>query len=176
MRPAREELDEAIDRVAAAMTFAPVDPARAAQVANGIRPLARSTVPWLGAATAVAAIALAVAAITMWRIHPAEQVAATVSRGPEWPAPKVDRPRPEQPVKRQAGATRTPREAPRAERARLQVQSAIVPQIAALPLPDVLEVDELPTPSLTIAPVDLAPLDVANLEVTELASGDDDRE
>lgn len=172
-----EELDEVIDRIAAAVTFVPADPALAARVAEGARVKTATVFRWPGPAAAVAAIVLVVIASSLWRQKSAEQMAeqviATTPIGVEAfpviePAPTAaanpSRVRASTPVR---GVLRSA-EGDRPEPG--------VPQIEALSSPAPLSVRELPTDSLTIAPVDLAPLDLASLALAEIDSRDDPKE
>jgi hypothetical protein len=171
-----EELDEVIDRVAASMTFAPADSTFVARVTDGLRGDTRGAFPWLRVAAVAAAVAIVVAAITVSRDEPDERVVRTAPSRSERMTPAVEAPQVTQATDSHDSAPPSPRQVQRAPRARVQSEAGDVPQIAALPSPDLLAVEELRTHLLTIVPVDLAPLDLGNLAVAEIDVRDDPKE
>jgi len=172
----REELDDTIDRVAAAITYVPADPTLAGRIAERIGH-GSDVFAWRGllaGAVGVAAVAIVVALITNARQQsieaplvttaPAER-APVVAKAPTLVAPTesgVDAAQPPQRVR----ATPSPDAA----------IARVTPQIPALSSPAPLDVADLATDALTIAPVELAPLDLASLAVDELADRDDPKE
>jgi hypothetical protein len=171
----REELDETIDRVAAAITFVPADPALAGRVADRIRS-AQNAFEWrllLAGAAGVAAVVIGIAVMTndrrqpiepplVMKPSPSELAPVAEARPPAPPEPRVD----------PAPLGRTTPSAP----TRLAEAAPSVPQIAALDAPALLDVPDLPTSALTIAPAEIAPLDLASLAIADLGDHNDPKE
>ena len=175
MTPQREDMDDAIDRIAAATTFVPADPALAREIALGIRAGTRSVVVWpqLAAATVVAALIVAVFAIPREKpvqrtIAPTPRVEQTVPVVEATPAATAAPAVVQRPVS-------MPRDVRKARNDSAEVSSGI-PQIEALHLPPPLAVRELPFDSLTIAPVDLAPIELRDLPLAVIDNRDSPKE
>jgi hypothetical protein len=174
----REEIDDTIDRVAAAITFVPADPAFAARIAErlGSEP-ALAGLAWPRLAAGIAVVALVVAAIAVSREKPAERLVGTVPPATVDASPPGVEPAQADPPVAPSNVNTRARPALRgAPASRAADDVSGVPQIAALNLPEPLDVADLPTDSLTIAPVELAPLELASLAVAELDTRDDFKE
>jgi hypothetical protein len=168
-----EQLDDVIDRVAAAETFVPADGALARQVAQSVHTsrVSASAWPQLAAIAAVATIALI--AVTMVRNQPVEPATATPPR--VQPVPVVES---TQVTKREAVPV-TPTASVRAVRREAMPiieDTGGVPQIEALAMPQPLTVAELPVESLTIGTVDLTPIELGNLPLAEIDHRDSPKE
>lgn len=171
----REEIDDIIDRVAAAITFVPADPAFAARIIDRLDDGKAAGVAWPRWAAATALLAIVIAgAIAISRDDAPQEV--LVSAPPvERPASRVV-PQPAPPAVTARGDADAPRQARRVPLPPRSSEVIGVPQIAALPSPEALDLSNLSTDLLTIAPVDVAPLDLANLAVAELVGRDDFKE
>jgi hypothetical protein len=170
----REELDDLIDRVATAMTFVPANPASARAIADRINARPQHSLAWSRLAAGVATILLVVAAFDMFRDGPAERIPTRVPTG-EQADNVVERPPVAEPLVSPVVAAPA-RLGRRAAPAVPAAGAGGVPQIEALSSPALIEVAELPTGSLTIAPVDLAPLELADLAVPEIGLSPDAKE
>jgi hypothetical protein len=176
----REELDDTIDRVAAAITFVPADPALARRIAARIDHTS-DVLAWRGllaGAVDVAAVAIVVALVTSARQASIETPLVTTA--PAERAPVLANAAPAvtptvAPTESHAEVVR-PQQAVRPEPRRIAEAAVDAPQIPALPLPALLDMTDLPTDALTIAPVDLTPLDLANLTVAELDDRNEPKE
>lgn len=159
----RETLDEAIDRVASALTAVPPDPGFARRLDTRLTANSSGLSVWMGA-SAIAMVVVAAVVISLNQppdvpspVAPLRPAAVTSSEPPAISATAIVTP----PVApgRQAPAS------PLAE-----VIDPFVPALAALPTPELLNVDALTLESLTIAPVEFGELDLASLEVRDIAA------
>jgi hypothetical protein len=171
-RPLPETLDEAIDRVAAAMTAVPADPGFGARLVPRLDAPARGVSTWMVAAAAAAAIILSVWLVRPERsaVRPPQQASANQPAAPAvGPAPGV----------RAAEApTATARPPMLATAAPAEPVAPIerTPVIAALGPVETLTVDDLTLHELMIAPVDVAHLDIETLDVPEIGTTDEPKE
>ena len=174
----RETIDETIDRVAAQLTMVPADPALAGRIAEQLDTDAPfAWMRWLLATGAVAAVAvLAVVVFNSSRApQPADIARATAPvPGPTGETPHAEAARAS--ASPQIAMTAPTRGVTRRRSAEAHPPLPELPQIDALESPVLLAVDNIPTKTLTIEPVDLAPLDLANLAVRELGERDDPKE
>lgn len=168
----RETMDEAIDRVAAAMTAVPADPGFAARV--DARLATRASVAWRWVALPGAAAAVVVAAIAF--VLPGNDEAARSRPQPARAAlpsaamPVRVIPPPVAALMRPA-AVRRDGVRPQRDLA-AEEDEVFVTRIAALPAPDPLSVDALSLESLSIAPVDVANLDLPVIGVGDIPGGE----
>ena len=168
----REELDDLVDRVASAMTFAPPDPARARQLLDRLGHTQRLQFAPRPLVFAAAALTVLIAVLTFTARDPEERLVSPLKATADPAAPPAA-----------ASSTLTvPDPPPDAEpsrvvrRARATARAealAPMPQIAALEVPSRLELAELPSESLSIAPVDVVPLELTMLDVTGVAGRDE---
>jgi hypothetical protein len=167
----RESIDETIDRVAAQLTMAPADPARAGRIAEQVERDAPFAWPRLVmASVAVAALVVAVVLLKNTREADRADIARTAApaSSPEVSRPRDDAPRTRDATSLMSAALTAQRVRPAAEPALEPEPLPEMPEIESLQSPVTLAVDTLPTDTLTIAPVDLASLDVADLAVSEI--------
>lgn len=177
-RPERsrgERLDETIDRVAGTMTSVASDPALVARIARRLEADASQAPSWprlgFAAAGVAAAVIVAIVVLTDQRGPQPREAAARNAPGASHPAVATQ---PSTPAADRIAHTVDRPARPR--RARSITHEAQVPQIAALPSPELLSVDGIATDPLTVFPVDLAPLDLANLALTDADSPADPKE
>ncbi len=159
----RETLDEAIDRVASGLTAVPPDPGFARRLDTRLAANSSGLSVSMGA-SAIATLVVAAVVISLNRPPdapspgaPSLPAAVTSSSAPAISAPAI--------VTSPVAPGRQASPSPRAE-----VIEPFVPALAALPTPELLNVDALTLESLTIAPVELGELDFARLEVRDIAA------
>jgi hypothetical protein len=169
-----EELDDLIDRVAEAATFVPPDAALAALVADRIRTARSPFLRWPHILAAVSAAAVVIAALTLPRDERIESVNVVVRPAEERIAPLRWRVSPD-PARFASADTETGTSAI-VERVAAPHLLLGVPQIPALSSPLPLEVEELETDVLAIAPADVTPLNLPALAVAELGSEGNQKE
>ncbi len=172
MTPQGEHLDETIDRVAAALTMVPADPALAERIAQRLQTeSAAPALAWgqlaFGAVALTAAVLIAIALdrdpeiTSLAPIRVAQQPAPLVT--PVEPKARAPQPR----IASQIAAT--PRQARRiAGTHQAFIANGDAPKLDTLSAPKLLEVDSLTNDPLTISPVDVAPLDLATLTISDV--------
>lgn len=167
-----ETVDEAIDRVAAAMTAVPADPMFADRLVHHINDRRGWVWTLIPAAAAIGAIALAIA----WTVSPRPTPPASPVAAAPQIAPDVT-PAPGAPVIQEAANTRAPRSRvrPLSQTPPVHDESP-VPQIAALQDVSGIAFEDLSNDLLTIAPMQVAPLDLASLEIVDMKGDDPPRE
>ena len=161
-----ETLDDAIDRVAAALTAVPADDGCAARVTARLDAGNGWRMPWFGLVAGAAVAAAAIAFVVLPASTPR-------SRMPQPAAPAASsQPSSAPAVAANAADSSTPASPATADRVAIaRVLEPLPPSIDALPHPEELSVAGLPLDPLTITPVELERLDVADLGVTELDGG-----
>ena len=167
----RETLDEAIDRVASALTAVPPDPGFARRLETRLEARSSGLPLWIGASAIATVIVAAVAISLNWQprapsIEDRSRPAAVASSsGPAVSSAAIVIP-----------AVAAERRADASGRPRAEVIEPFVPAIAALSTPELLNVDALAFESLTIAPVEFGELDLASLEVRDLGATGESKE
>jgi hypothetical protein len=174
MTAPHERLDETIDRVAAALTMVPADPALAERIAHRLQTeRAAHPLAWRQlAAAAVALTAITLIAIALDRNRNPEITAHAPTLIGQQRAPVV---MPTAPRQSSAAERRGAQTAPvtRQDRRPTPNPQAVIadsgaPMLDALPAPMLLAVDSLTHDPLTIAPVTVAPLDLETLTISEV--------